>query len=114
MTADNEQQRTEKALALLRGDHFDVPQRKELTADMVAAGARLVIWQQFGSTSMLQRRLAISFTLAGQVMAELERYEVVGPKPEGTHQHPVLHQQDVAHEVFAWLTGLWRPDSQAN
>lgn len=113
MTNGDEQQRAEKALALLRGDHFDVPKRKALTADMVAAGARLVVWQQFGSTAMLQRRLRISFSLAGQVVAELERYDVVGPKPEGTRQNPVLRQQNAAHEVFTWLTGLWRPSSEA-
>ncbi|WP_190824712.1 DNA translocase FtsK [Saccharopolyspora pogona] len=95
----------------VRGAHFDVdlPTRTELTADMVAAGARLVIWTGFGSTSMLQRRLRISFTLARQVMDELVRYEVVGAQDDSSRSNPVLYQQDAAHEVFTWMTGLWRP-----
>lgn len=96
----------------VRGAHFDVPARKELSADMVAAGARLVIWTGVGSIALLQRRLGITFGLAGQVMDELVRYEVVGPKDEGSRSFPVRHSRDQAHEVFKWLTGLWKPASQ--
>lgn len=94
----------------VRGSHLDVEleQRSELSADMVAAAARLVVWSQFGSTSMVQRRLGISFSLAGQVMDELERYKVVGPS-NGSRSRTVRHPQLATEEVFQAITEMWRP-----
>lgn len=103
------QARLRQHWAQLNGEHFPVPQRKELSADMVAAAARLVVHTGFGSTSMLQRRLQITFSLAGQLMDELERYEIVGPHPGTAQARPVLCGWEQADTVFAQLTGIWRP-----
>ncbi len=115
----NEEQLTaaeREKLHYLHGYHF-IPayegERRNLepTADLVASAAWLVIWLQFGSPSMLTRRLGLTFGSASKLVHELQRWDVLGRKPNGHHQHPVLYDQTAAHEVHKQITGLWRPES---
>lgn len=57
-----------------RGD-FDSGQKDELFED----AARLVVLNQVGSTSLIQRKLKIGYNRAGRLMDQLEDAGVVGP-----------------------------------
>lgn len=51
--------------------------------DLVAHAAGLVVMCQFGSVSLLQRKLNVGFALAAAVMDDLETLGVVGPAQSG-------------------------------
>ena len=57
--------------------------------DMFEDAARLVIQNQHGSTSMIQRRLKLGYNRAGRIMDQLHAVGVVGPA-EGSKPRDVL------------------------
>ncbi len=57
--------------------------------DVFEDAARLIIQQQHGSTSMVQRRLKLGYNRAGRIMDQMEQLGIVGPS-QGSKPREVL------------------------
>ncbi len=69
----------------LEGKDFDLNDRDSLFED----AARLIVQNQVGSTSLLQRRMKLGYNRAGRLMDQLEAFRIVGPS-QGSKARDVL------------------------
>lgn len=69
----------------MEGKDFDMSDRDSLFED----AARLIVQNQIGSTSLLQRRMKLGYNRAGRLMDQLEAAGIVGPN-QGSKARDVL------------------------
>ena len=79
--------------------HFDYSDLDDLFED----AARLIVQNQVGSTSMIQRRMKLGYNRAGRLMDQLEATGIVGPNVGSKAREVYIHTEA---ELEQFLTSL--------
>ena len=80
----------------LEGRDFDLNDRDPLFED----AARLIVQNQVGSTSLLQRRMKLGYNRAGRLMDQLEAFRIVGPSQGSKAREVLVKTESELNEIL--------------
>jgi len=83
----------------LEGKDFDLNDRDSLFED----AARLIVQNQVGSTSLLQRRMKLGYNRAGRLMDQLEAFRIVGPSQGSKARDVLVKTETELNEILQTL-----------
>lgn len=83
----------------MEGKDFDLSDRDALFAD----AARLIVQNQMGSTSLIQRRMKLGYNRAGRLMDQLERAGIVGQNLGSKAREVIVKNEADLNEILEML-----------
>ncbi len=83
----------------MEGRDFDLSDRDKLFDE----AARLVVQNQVGSTSLIQRRMKLGYNRAGRLMDQLEAAGIVGPSQGSKAREVMVHSETELEEILGQI-----------